>query len=412
MNSPKKTGATNRSSISCGESRFGWTKVSSAILRNALTLAVVAALLVIAAPRAAGQTELYDFTGGSDGRYPSSRLTFDKAGNLYGTTEAGGLGFGTVFELSPDGHGGWNETVGYSFSGGVDGSNPMYSPVIFDGVGNLYGTTFRGGAKKQGVVFQLTPVVGGGWKETVLHSFIGSKKDGGNPWGAIVMDQAGNIYGVTNAGNGTKGSVFELSPAGGGSWTERILYGVEAAPGGLAMDATGNLFGTTRDKKVFELSADGKGGWNATVIYTFEDGSIPLGTPAFDGAGNLYGTTYPGGVYSAGTVYKLSPGQNGWNEETLQSFRHHVQNAFYPFSGVALDAAGNIYGTTLLGGTSRSGTVFELVPGGGGSYTLNIVSNIRGNPHGGLVLDDSGNLYGTTNFGGSYDYGIVFELTP
>jgi uncharacterized repeat protein (TIGR03803 family) len=299
----------------------------------------------------------------------------------------------------------------YSFSGGLDGANPTYAPVIFDNAGNLYGTAFRGGAKRQGVVFRLTPTVGGGWNETVLYSFIGSKRDGGNPRGSIVLDAAGNIYGTTNGGNGTKGCVFELSPAGGDTWTERVLYGVEAGPGGLAMDITGNLFGTSRDKKVFELSPDGKGGWDASVIYSFEDGSIPIGTPAFDAAGNLYGTTYPGGAFNAGTVYKLSHGQNGWNEDTLESFQHHALNAFRPFAGVVLDAEGNIYGTTLLGGTFRGGTVFELVPGGG-SYTLNIIANLTGNPYSGVIMDGSGNLYGTTNFGGRHSFGVVYEATP
>jgi uncharacterized repeat protein (TIGR03803 family) len=411
MNLTQKISPANPLSIPCGDWRFSWRRLTAAILRSALSFVVIAALLVVAAPRGACQTDLYDFTGGSDGRYPSSRLTFDGVGNLYGTTESGGLGFGTVFELSPDGHGGWNESVIYSFSGGLDGANPTYSPVIFDNVGNLYGTAYLGGAKRQGVVFRLTPTGGGGWNETVLHSFIGSKKDGGNPRGAIVLDAAGNIYGTTNGGNGTRGCVFELSPAGGDAWMERILYGVEAGPGGLAMDATGNLFGTSRDKKVFELSPDGKGGWNARVIYIFEDGSIPLGTLAFDDAGNLFGTTYPGGAFNAGTVYKLSRGQNGWNEDTLQSFQRHAPNAFSPFAGLVLDAAGNIYGTTLSGGTFRGGTVFELVAGGGGSYTLNIVANLRGAPYSGVIRDGSGNLYGTTNFGGS-QYGVVYEATP
>jgi uncharacterized repeat protein (TIGR03803 family) len=426
MNSEKQTGATNHLSISGNGEEWTRTKLAVAIPRNLLARVVVAAILVIAAKPGACQTEtvLYSFTGGSDGNYPASRLTFDVAGNLYGTTRSGGLGFGTVFELSPKGHGGWNETVLYSFSGGSDGSNPTYSPVIFDSMGNLYGSTSMGGAKRQGVVFQLTPAEGG-WKETVLHSFLGSKKDGGSPAGALVMDGAGNIYGTASRGAGTKGAVFELSPAGGGAWTERILYGVAASFGGLAMDAAGDLFFTSRDNSsddhssVFELSPNGEGGWSANFLYAFAgtpDGADAQGTIAFDGAGNLYGTTYLGGAYNGGTVYRLSPEKDGWKEEILYSFPRMSKDIPHPFGGVVLDAAGNIYGTTVGQGVVHPGSVFELVPSGGGSYSFKGLWNFGGAsgrfPYSSVILDGTGNLYGTTTQGGAHDAGVVFELTP
>src|SRR3984957_2644341 len=188
MNAEKQRGATNHLRLSRNREQCTRTKLAIAIPRPFLALVAVAAMLVIAAKPGACQTEtvLYSFPGGSDGNYPASRLTFDHAGNLYGTTRYDGLGFGNVFELSPNGHDGSYETVLYTFSGGTDGSNPTYSPVILDNMGNLYGSTSMGGAKRQGVVFQLTPEEGG-WKETVLHSFLGSKKDGSQHASAWVL---------------------------------------------------------------------------------------------------------------------------------------------------------------------------------------------------------------------------------
>src|SRR5208337_452888 len=175
------------------------------------------------------------------------------------------FGFGTVFELSPNGYGGWNETVLYSFSGGVDGANPI-GPVIFDSVGNLYGTTEFGGPyhNKYGVVFELNPV-GASWTETVLHSFAAGG-DGATPETGLIMDPAGNLYGITEDG------VFELSPSGGG-WTYQVIY-IFAAGGraGLTMDTYGNIFGVTAYlPQAFELSPNGNGGWNPFKIYRFAD---------------------------------------------------------------------------------------------------------------------------------------------
>ncbi len=364
-----------------------------------------------------GQTVLYTFSGGSDGGYPTSSLIFDSAGNLYGTTEFGGLGYGTVFELSPDGTGGWTETVLYSFTGGIDGANPTYSNVIFDSAGNLYGTTRRGGANRQGVAFKLTPS-GGTWSESVLHSFAGSKKHsfGCFPESGLIMDTAGNLYGTTRYCGGSKGTVFELSPSGGNTWTEYTLPGFHASYGGLTMDTQGNIFFTTRDNLVFELSPNGSGGWIPKVIAQFSKG-YPEGTLVFDSAGNLYGTTYNGGVSNGraseprGSVYKLSPVQGGWNLETLYTFECCRRGSIFdPFAGVVLDGSGNIYGTTLSGFPApyRFGDIFELVPSGSGTYTrvdLGFLSSF-----GSLVMDSAGHLYGTAPFGGGA--GIVFEVTP
>jgi uncharacterized repeat protein (TIGR03803 family) len=270
---------------------------------------------------------LYNFTGGSDGGTPQSNLIFDGVGNLYGTTSGGGLfGYGTVFELSPNGSGGWNETVLHSFTGGADGVNPTYSPVIFDGVGNLYGTAYSGGANGYGVVFELSPA-GASWTENVLYSFANAP-DGANPINGLIMDPSGNLYGRTFRGGKGNGVVFELSPSGSG-WTEQVIYAstTEANGSGLAMDRWGNIFGTTYST-VFELSPNGHG-WDHTVIYHFGKGTNPNGTPvvifyAETWSDMLFGTAEFGGGNRKGTVYRLWDVEvkNGeWYGKTLYSFK-------------------------------------------------------------------------------------------
>jgi uncharacterized repeat protein (TIGR03803 family) len=391
----------------------------------ALTLAVLSALLLTAQP-AQGQTEivLYDFTGGSDGGDPGYTVTADGAGNFYGTTYGGGLGqgfsgHGTVFELSPNGFGGWNETVLYTFTGGADGGQPAYSGLIFDKSGNLYGTACCGGANGHGVVFELSPV-GNSWTETVLYSFTDGM-DGASPFGSLVMDTAGNLYGTTlEGGVGKHGIVFELSPSGSG-WTEQVISAVSPTYfGGLTLDVPGNIFGgAARGAKVGELRPNGRGGWNPTLIHTFtgtpNDGSDAQGTVVFDRAGNLYGTTSVGGTENYGTVYKLSPEKNGkWTEKILYSFNGGTDGRT-PAAGVVLDAAGNIYGVTEGGGQYGLGTVFALAaPVDSGSYKEKILWSFNGTdgqePYYPMILD-GGKLYGTVPFGGASGWGAVFEVT-
>jgi uncharacterized repeat protein (TIGR03803 family) len=439
---------TIRLNISDAGPRFGSTKLGTASARGALTLlAVLSGLLPIAARPAQAQTQtvLYNFTGGSDGGGPLSSLT-SHGGNFYGTTQFGGAaGSGTVFELLPNGSGGWNETVLYNFcseggSGEVctSGADPN-GPVVFDSVGNLYGTTPEGGNSNCdddpgcGVGFELSPA-GAGWTETVLYSFCSQGGPGTCPGGAypgglgrpgsLVMDPAGNLYSTNASG------VFELSPSAGG-WTEKVIYYVGGF-GGLTMDAAGNIFGVgvsdyTGQRIVFELSPNGKGGWNSTVIYTFTTSSPNSdiwSSPALDQAGNLYGTetgwynVYRGPAEFSGTVYKLSPGETGWTKTVIYNFLPDDSelegNA--PSGGLVLDSVGNIYGTTIQGGTTGQGTVFELVPPvGAGSYKEKVLWNFDGadgsGPNGGLILDSAGNLYGTTGQGGSSGNGVVFEVS-
>jgi uncharacterized repeat protein (TIGR03803 family) len=405
---------------------------------------------------------LYAFQGGNDGYTPSSSLISDSSGNLYGTTSSGGGGScacGTVFELSPSTSGTWSETVIYRFQGGTDGSLPS-SGLILDQAGNLYGTTSDGGPDDAGTVYELTPNGAGGWTETILYSFQGAP-DGAQPNG-VVFDQLGNLYGTTAAGgnalcdsdqNQDCGTIFELIPNGGGSWTEKILYEFPSLSadgyvptGGLIFDQSGNLYGTTGlggtgqcvgiggCGTAFELSPAGGGAWTFTLLYSFQGGAAgnyPNGALVLDGSGNLYGTTQMGGSGQCssdgcGTVFKLSPNGSASTETTLYSFRGGTDGN-YPAAGLIFDSTGNLYGTTRNGGDATCnsgngcGTVFELSPSQSGAWAEALLYNFKGGndgqtPSSGLIFDQAGNLYGTTQFGGStachvsYGCGVAFEV--
>jgi uncharacterized repeat protein (TIGR03803 family) len=403
--------------------RSGSTNLAAAATRGALILAVFLVLLVAAQP-ALAQTEtvLYNFpaaaistTGGS-----TARLTF-YGSKIYGTTFGGGVGYGSVFELSPNSSGGWNATTLYNFTGGADGAYPSFSYVMFDG-GNIYGTASNGGAHGYGVVFELSRT-GGIWTETVLFNFPGGQHNS-SPANGLIKDRAGNLYGTCGGGKG--GGVFELTPSGSG-WSEKLIFtdalGNDA---GLTMDAAGNIFGiggiTYPNTAVFELSPNGTGGWKRTVIHSFTlpEGALSLnGTLVLDGGGNIYGTTGYGGAQNLGTVFKLSPvkGKPGkWTYADLYDFTGSPDGAG-PFAGVVLNN-GNIYGTTNSGGTYSLGTVFELAAAGKGSYAEKVLWNFNGTdgltPYGGVILHKTGvfDLYGATVTGGANGEGVVFEVIP
>ena len=360
-------------------------------------------------PNAGGgwtETVLYHFgQGHSDGAFPYAGLIMDRAGNFYGTTHnggaetavSGGCDCGTVFELSPVPGGGWRETILHSFGSGREGAFPAYAGVIMDAAGNLYGTTSSGGIYGNGIVFELSPRANGGWTETVLHNF-GNGDDGSVPQAGLTMDTAGNLYGTTLWGgiyrrcsDGLKagcGTVFELSPSQGGGWTETVIHSFNWADGWqpnstLIMDTVGNLYGTTTVGgfnacadgpegcgTVFQLSPSPGGGWTETVLHTFgrpaTDGSHPWTGLTMDTAGNLYGVTLDGGVYSFGTVFEMSPQQGGgWSETVLHSF--NITDGWNPYGLPTVDRSGNIYGTTAAGGSSPyckggCGVVWEITP--------------------------------------------------
>ncbi len=352
---------------------------------------------------------LHSFGNGTDGTYPYGGLIFDAAGNLYGTTSQGGIhscdwmGCGTVFELSPNQDGSWTEKVLHSFGDGTDGAHP-YASLIFDAAGNLYGTTSAGGIHNNcaygtcGTVFELSPREDGRWTERVLHSFD-TDRYGFSPSASLVLDAAGNLYGTAGGGDVGYGTVFELSPNQDGSWTDLVRhnFGRGGEDGGgpmgnLIIDDAGNLYGTTSGGGIhdggtaFELSPTGGNGlWTETVLHGFgngqgTDGAGPAAGLIFDGAGNLYGTTSGGGIHQTcpslppfnrcGTVFELSPRQDGgWTETVLHSF--DGTDGADPAAGLIFDAAGNLYSTTAGGGihqcsnnwgTFGCGTVFKIRP--------------------------------------------------
>jgi uncharacterized repeat protein (TIGR03803 family) len=391
---------------------------------SGLTLAVLSALLLIAArpAQALTTTVLYTFTGGSDGGGPNATLIADDEGNLYGTTVSGGqFGQGTVFELSPNGSGGWNESVLYSFcskANCADGASPEYSSLISDENGNLYGTASQGGANGDGAVFELSP--GTPWTEQVLYNFGSYPGDGISPVNGLIVDSQDNLYGTTEQGgtNGT-GTVFELSA---GVWTEQVLYDVdntsgEAETAGLAMDPHGNIFGIT-PSTVYELKPNGSGGWNPSVIYK-NSGLSAQGTLVFNAglngeSENLYGTTGGGGLEGFGTIYELTLLESGkWKSKSITNLKWPPVSD--PWAGVVVDAAGNIYGTSLLGGEGEAGDVFELLaPVVTGGYDQEVLgafffSSAGYSPYGGLLLNN-GFLYGT-NSTGENGVGDVFAVT-
>ena len=389
---------------------------------------------------------LHSFNPASgDGQSPNAGLIFDSVGNLYGATNSGGAypPYGAVFELSPSASGGWTETILHSFNGN-DGDEPA-GTLIFDGAGNLYGTTAAGGAYGGGEVFELSPGSDGVWTVSVLHAF-GKGHDASFPVAGLTFDGAGNLYGTTwIGGEYGLGTVFELSPIVGGEWTEKVLHSFGNGNDGLnptsgvILDRAGNLYGTTTGGNgttfggsVFELLPTAGGPWREKILHGFKnngkDGEDPVGSLIFDAAGNLYGTTEIGGfcencLSAEGTVFELTPNASGdWSEKILHSFNPNGVDGQEPNAGLIFDAAGNLYGTTGAGGShgnlGSGGTVFELKPAAGGRYTERILHNFGAGTDGNipgyssLIFDAAGNLYGTTTAGGSYGYGAVFEITP
>jgi uncharacterized repeat protein (TIGR03803 family) len=329
------------------------------------------------------ETVLYNFTGADDGSYPAASLIFDAAGALYGTAMAGGAyNAGVVFKLTPNPDGSWTETVMHSFNG-TDGSTPVAS-LVFDADGNLYSATQYGGAYGCGTVFELSPNGGSeNWAEKVLHSFT-CHKDGAWPQGPLIFDSTGSLYGTTTGGGNPTcyvyvpgcGVVFKLTPNPDGTWTERTLHkfrggfsGEQPGAPRLIFDTAGNLYGTNCFGgafgwgNVFKLSPNPDGTWKEKVLHQFRgpDGNNPVGGVIFDAAGNLYGTTYGGGVSGWGVVFKLTLGEDGkWREKMLHQFVGHP-GAILP-SGLIFDAAGNLYGVTRGYPVAGYGSVFEITP--------------------------------------------------
>jgi uncharacterized repeat protein (TIGR03803 family) len=271
------------------------------------------------------ETVLHNFGASPAGGFnPHAGLIFDPSGNLYGTTNGGGShGTGMVFELMPKPGGGWTEKLLHSFTANGKDGFPPYAGLILDAAGNLYGTTQAGGLYDYGTVFELTPTVQGGWSEKILHNFNQNGTDGIDVFSGLVFDAAGNLYGTTAAGGSFGyGIVFELTPATGGAWNETVLHSFDLTDGatswsGLIFDAVGNLYGSSvgggphNNGTVFKLIPSTGGGWTEQVLYSF-DAQQGINGPydglILDSTGNLYGTAENGGPNGAyGTVFEITP---------------------------------------------------------------------------------------------------------
>jgi uncharacterized repeat protein (TIGR03803 family) len=386
-------------------------------------LAFIAAILTVNTS-AVGQTyiALYNFTGGSDGSGPLVPMAFDSLGSLYGATYVGGVsspqgGNGVVFELSPAGSGQWMETVLYSFLGGPDGYQP--SGLIRDSAGNLYGTTEFGGANGFGTVYELSPGADGIWAHTVLYSFQGGH-NGGSPLG-LVLDAAGNLYGITLSG-GVKnfGTAFELSPAAGGSWNETVIQSLPYPPGGaLAIDHNGNLYGTTLSGgaadqgTVFELT-DTSGGWRLRTLYSFQggdDGFNPGAGVVWTSNGHLYGVTQQGGSFGNGTFYELTADAGGaWGKTFTYSFGAKSGDPAFPSSMPVAQGMTSFWGASTQGGSSACGGIFNFLLGSSGWQERNVYeSDCINSPVSVGAINSAGDLFGP-GAGGIYGAGIVYEL--
>jgi uncharacterized repeat protein (TIGR03803 family) len=404
-----------------------------------LAHAVLVSVVYCSTLAASSEQIIFTFPpGGSRGSVPTGGLISDAAGNLYGTTASGGAyKCGTVFKLSLEG-GTWTEDLLYSFKCGPDDGWDPESALLLDTAGNLYGTTAGGGATNNGTVFKLSPDGAGGWTETVLHAFNG--KDGSLPILApLVADAQGNLYGVTQGycyrGTCGTGTVFELSPQLNGSWSLKVLhsFGHTGLPdAGVIFDKAGNLYGTTTYGgprncsgtgcgTIYKLSRAAKS-WTFATIHTFSysDGAYPMGSLIIDRAGNLYGTTGGGGsTYNGGVAFKLSLTKTGWKETLLHVFGP-PGDGDEP-SSLVLGASGHVFGSVPLSTdahyNAQNGYVFELSRNANGTWSETVVHAFpQGSgvpvPNSPLIWNHAGTaLIGTI---GPYSdpAGAVYEVSP
>ncbi len=331
-------------------------------------------------------------------------------------------------------------SVIHTFTGGDDGYQPT-GILTLDSAGNLYGTTSDLGGP--GTVFQLKRS-NGNWILNTLYTFLNSN-DGFMPFGGVVFGPDGTLYGTTYMGGTGSGggqcqqgcgTVFHLMPPAKVcktaicGWTENAIYSFQGGNDGidpstpLVFDGAGSLYGTTPRGGsadvgvIFQLTFH-NGQWTESLLHTFtgvgHDGAYPASGMIFDSAGNLYGTTLDGGLSGDGTVFQLVPSGSAWTTDTLHDFAGG-NGGQGPQGELTFDRAGNLYGTTSGGGVDDSGTVFELASSGG-AWVFSVLFSVPGGiensgPQGNLAMDAAGNLYGATYDGGAYRYGSIFKLTP
>lgn len=389
----------------------------------AMLIALTVAVLLIGLQASPAQTysEIYHFTS-DDGGPLTSTLLMDRGGKLYGTTEYGSFrtcGWaGMVYQLKPVGSN-WVLNPLHCFTaplGGNDGALPIdYGGLTFGPDGNIYGTTNEGGinngSDSLGTVFKLSPPITVcltalcPWDSTLLYKFSTNTPDGTFPNGNVVFDPDGSMYGTTGFGGHGAGAAFKMTHANG-IWTESLIYAFSDGgepEAGMIMDRAGNLYGTLTIGglgygMVFQLTP-GEFGWTENVVYRFTngaDGKTPYAGLVMDSAGNMYGATVAGGANNGGVIYELSPSGNGWNFHVLYSLAGYGG----PQSALTMDAAGNLYGTTLTDGSNLLGNIFELSPGGGGWTYTDLYSFAHGDagaePIAGVTIAPDGTLYGVS----------------
>jgi uncharacterized repeat protein (TIGR03803 family) len=363
----------------------------------AVSFALICGLLVsTTSVHALGKEQvLYNFDYNT-GTNPYGGLISDAAGNLYGTASVNGtIGAGVVYELLPNGSGQWGYEILYNFCslpGCADGIMPL-AGLIFDAAGNLYGTTSQGGQGTGGfgcghgcgTVFELSPTAGGIWTEKVLYAFTGGT-DGAIPTTSLAMDSSGNLYGTTTLGGADSNSILCAQGCG----------------------------------VIFRLQPSATGDWTETVLHSFcsgvcRDGASPNGL-SLDSAGNLYSTTTQFGDHNGGALIQLTQNQKGnWSDKLLHEFGKDFDGQS-PNSGLVFDASGNLYGTTNKGGKKFGGTIFQLSPRANGQWSETILYNFcsaencadGGYPAVGLTMDPAGRLYGANFGGGNAGFGDIF----
>lgn len=378
---------------------------------------------------------LHAFSGKPDGGGLFDRLALDGSGSLFGTTWGGGAyGYGTVFQLTRNPAGAWNESILYSFcSDPPECHNGVasFNGVSLDAAGNLYGTV-KGGAA--GFIFQLAPMEPGSWRYTLIY-------DQGST-GDVTVDGAGNLYGEVGLGKCNAGEILKLKPPppGGDGWTAKDLYDFcphnnrwnkgNSPNYGLTGDSAGNLYGVTYagGKQNFGVAFQLEhtpSGWKEHVLHSFagapDDGRYAWGGVAVDAAGNVYGATVAGGSErcggpGCGTIYKLTRQPDGkWKETILYRFPK-LDDGAAPIGALTMDPAGNLYG--VAGGSSKEcscGVVFKFAHNPNDTWTYSVLHRFHGTdgalPVAGVILDAKGNIYGTTSTGGKGGYGVVFKIT-
>jgi uncharacterized repeat protein (TIGR03803 family) len=393
------------------------------------TIGILAVALILAAGAwAQTYSVLTSFSRYVDGEWPASAPVIDGSGNVFGTTTdtTGGNGDGVVYELVNNRNGTYTPTPLYTLPCGVPNGLAM------DSLGSLYGTDIC----NPSFVYELAKS-DGTYTYSVIANLGKGYEAGSQPDGTLTIDAKGRIYGTTAQGGGGDcrsgcGEVFQLTKTAKG-WTKEVLHvfhlysydddGTNPAAG-IALDAKGNVYGTTENGGafgkgvVFELSppSDGQEVYTETILHAFrgpKDGCNPISGVVFDKSGNLYGAASACGLHNDGTVYRVKHSGDRFVTSVLLQFNGSKGSNPYDGGYLAIDSAGNVYGTAASGGLYGGGTVFKLASGTFAYTDLHDFDNNGTDGYGpsGVSLDSSGNLYGTTYYGGSNNQGTVWRIT-